>query len=422
MVEIRTIFLEDYKQLSPHSGRKKIRLFSAERATIESFMSFRDDTDWAAVVQILPDTGKIGTAVEFLKSKMVWDILVELYDSHFSEQEFNLFYWTLISMYLPLFHLMQSEGLSADIYHPLSTGYAGLMSLLFSLKYQQPLVLTEHGIYAREREEEIINAEWVDSAYKKIWIKYFYFLSRGVYKHAVRTVALFENNSRIQQQLGLDRAKALVIPNGVDLNRNLPRGRLGDGTNIGAILRVVPIKDVKTLIKSFRLVQNALPPTKLWIIGGVDEDVRYFEECKRLIEMFNLGDKVIFTGQVNIAEHLLKLDLVVLTSISEGQPLVMLESMAVGIPVVATNVGSCRELIEGAVGDELGAAGLVVPPNSPDNTAEAILRLLRNQALREQMGKVARQRVEQYYSQEKFIDNYRQLYQDVYAANKAGTK
>jgi len=324
-------------------------------------------------------------------------------------------------MYVPLIHLFQQDGLKADVYHPLSTGYAGLMGLLLALRNKRPLLLTEHGIYAREREEEIIHATWVDEAYKTMWIRYFYFISQGVYRHAERTVALFELNSEIQQGLGLASQRALVIPNGVDLRRFRPRAGTGDGTILGAILRVVPIKDVKTLLRAFRLIVSAAPSTQLWIIGGFDEDQEYYAECKHLIDMLNLSESITFTGQVDISLYLPKLDLVVLTSLSEGQPLVMLESMAAGLPIVATDVGSCRELLEGGTGDTLGAAGVVVPPSSPDATAAAILGLLGDHAVRAQMGKTARARVERYFSQERFTGNYRQLYQDILAKHNANT-
>jgi len=420
LVEVKTLFLEDYLQLSPLAATAEPRLSDKQRLAVESLLAFSRDAQWAEAISVLSDQKRIGTAVQFLKSRVAWDFLVRLYQEKFADEEFNRFFWTLVSMYIPLIHLLQQEGIAADVYHPLSTGYAGLIGLKLSLAAGKPLLVTEHGLYAREREEEIISATWVDPAYKQMWIDYFYCLALGAYRHATRVTALFSLNSDIQQYCGVDKHKALIIPNGVDINRFRPVPRQNSTPTVGAILRVVPIKDVKTLLRAFRIVLNSLPAAQLLIIGATDEDYEYYLECRHLVDLLNLSENVTFTGQVNIIEYLPRLDVVVLTSLSEGQPLVMLESMAAGVPVIATDVGSCRELIEGAPGDTLGPAGIIVPPASSDHTAGAILSLLSDPEMQADMGHAARQRVTQYYSQTKFISSYRELYTG-FAAMQGGT-
>ena len=95
-------------------------------------------------------------------------------------------------------------------------------------------------------------------------------------------------------------------------------------------------------------------------MGGVDDE-DYAKECYALVEELQLKN-LIFTGRVDVVQYMQKLDFTILTSISEGQPLSVLESMAARRPCVTTEVGCCRELLEGAPGDTFGIAGYCVPP------------------------------------------------------------
>lgn len=416
ITEMQTLYLDDYKSLLPLKKGKGPRSSKRQLQAIEQFLSFDQNTDWQTALPFLTDPQKIGNPIEFLKSKVYWEILLKRYRNEYASHDFNRFFWTMVSMYLPLLTVLQHEGLRADIYHPVSTGYAGLLGLAYSIKYKKPLILTEHGIYAREREEEIIKAKWVEGIYKKLWMRYFYFISTGVYRQAESVISLYQKAREMQIELGADSGRAVIIPNGVDISKyKAPPGLKREGMNIGAVLRIVPIKDIKTLIRAFKIAQDHLPHTKLYIIGGYEEDLGYYNECQQLVSLLNLTTKVIFTGQADVTEYLSKLDLLVLTSVSEGQPLVMLEGMAAGIPFVATDVGSCRELIEGIGEDNIGPSGIVTQPVSPDQTAQAIIQILMNQEMMEQMGKNAVKRVEKYYTQELLIKNYREIYKRVYA-------
>jgi len=417
----RTLFLNDYLRFSPLASRREPRLSRAEATEIAKFLAFDPDVDWTATMSTLGDPKKIGNPIQFLKSKAAWDTLLNFYNTNFPEEDFNRFFWSMISMYVPLISMVQQEGLEADIYHSLSTGYAGLMGLVYRLKYNKPLLLTEHGIYAREREEEILNAKWVEEVYKKFWIRFFYFISTGVYRHAEAVVALFSQNSLLQQRYGAHPERALVIPNGVNVEAFVSQKPNVKGVHVGAIARVVPIKDINTLLRAFHLVLRRIPHAKLSIIGTTEEDRDYYLECLETAKLLGIVERVAFTGQVNVKDYLPYLDVLVLTSLSEGQPLVMLEGMAASIPFVATDVGSCRELIEGVEGDTFGPTGLIVPPVSPQDTADAIVKLLNDVELREQMGRSARRRIETYYRQEMFIDNYRRLYDSVYIPVGANT-
>ena len=87
---------------------------------------------------------------EFLK------MVMEYYRSNFKRVVFSDFLWTMRSIYLPLFSILTSTVPKADLYHCLSTGYAGVLGCMCKYFYDKPLLISEHGIYTREREEEII--------------------------------------------------------------------------------------------------------------------------------------------------------------------------------------------------------------------------------------------------------------------------
>jgi glycosyltransferase involved in cell wall biosynthesis len=139
------------------------------------------------------------------------------------------------------------------------------------------------------------------------------------------------------------------------------------------------------------------------------------------VRQSGLAHVVEFTGRVNIADYLGRIDVVVLTSISEGQPLVLLEAGAAGVPSVATDVGACREIIEGR-GDEqpaLGPGGVVTALTSPKATSEACLRLLSDRAFYRQCADAIRERVRRYYNKGDLVAAYRELYRAAIAAPDA---
>lgn len=121
-------------------------------------------------------------------------------------------------------------------------------------------------------------------------------------------------------------------------------------------------------------------------------------------------EDVIFTGSVNVAEYLPRMDLLMLSSISEGQPLAVLEGQAAHRPFITTDVGCCRELIYGNQDDKLGPAGAVVAPMDFESMAVEIVRLGRDFELRRRMGAVGYERVRRHYTYEQLLTAYDNVY------------
>lgn len=269
------------------------------------------------------------------------------------------------------------------------------------------------SIYTREREEEIIRASWVAPAFKKQWIRFFYMLSDVIYKRACRVTCLFTNALKIQEDIGCAPEKCRVIENGVSYERfcEIPLKEEDGWVDIGAVVRLAPIKDIKTMIYAFYELSSRMEHVRLHILGGVDDE-EYAKECYDLVKQMELQN-IIFTGRVDIQKYMEKLDFTILTSISEGQPLSVLESMAARRPCVCTDVGCCRELLEGKQGDPFGLAGYCVPPMYREGLADAMEKMCLSRNRRLRMGESGRKRVEKYFRHEYMMEKYRKLYREV---------
>lgn len=409
---IHDVFIMDYQNLE--EGRAP-RLSAVEAEACLAWFAFQPGSEKA--LTLIADQAKLGNPVSFMKSENFWSFLVDAYEREMPEHSFNSYFWTWRSMYLPAVYLLQQSYPKADLYHAVSTGYAGLIGTYLRMAHQKPFLLTEHGVYAREREEEILKSAWVDPPFKKRWIDYFYHMSQGAYLTADRTIALYGGTHHIQLELGTPKERALVIPNGVDYKRLSLLPRQTNNTHgrivFGALVRLVPIKDIKTLLYATRLASAEIANMSLLIMGPTDEDPDYYQECLALMRNLQLEAIVTFTDKVAIEDYLPEVDVLILSSISEGQPLAVLEGMAAGVPWICTEVGSCRELLEGKDEHDAGIAGYIVPPVNPRAMADMMVKMHTLPDERTYMGQVGRRRVATYYQIDQFIDAYKQLYDEV---------
>ena len=373
----------------------------------------------------------------FLHSEKAWNQITESYTRYCTEPSFVNYFWTVRIMHTPIFRLaaITDDFPPVKVLHSVSTGYAGFLGTLLKHKRGIPLILSEHGIYTKERKIDLSQAGWIvdpreafgssldaDVSYiRRLWIRFFEGIGRLTYDAADPIVSLYEGNRLRQIQDGANARRTMVIPNGIDLERYTAvraARQAGVPPILALIGRVVPIKDIKTFIRAMRTVCNALPQAEGWLVGPEDEDQAYAEECRALVGNLELQDNVKFLGFRKVEEIFRQIGLLVLTSISEGLPLVILEGYASGVPAVVTDVGSCRELIEGGRPEDkaLGTSGAVVPIASPEATAQAALALLRDEAAWRGAQEVGIKRVKSYYSQKDMFANYQGLYCSALAA------
>lgn len=360
-------------------------------------------------------------------SPVAWRLVEDMYAIEMPFASFLHYFWGWRALLGGLFATLECPLPPARIYHTISTGYAGLLAARAAIETGRPALLTEHGIYTNERRIELLMADWVADTVDKghaiddprfdlrdMWVRAFEAYARTCYEACAEVITLYSDNQRAQTVLGADAAKLRVIANGIDPKRFASVTRPADGAipSIALIGRVVPIKDVKTYIRAAKRLAARLPALKAYVIGPTDEDQAYAEECRQLVRDLGLEAIVEFTGAVDIVQYMSRLHVVVLTSLSESQPLVVLEAGAAGIPFVATNVGSCREILEGRADEvpALGRGGIVTDVVDDKAIAEAVFSLLADRDLRTRYGETLRARVTGIYTSSKAADAYRDLY------------
>ncbi|WP_116654483.1 GT4 family glycosyltransferase PelF [Pelagibacterium sediminicola] len=361
-----------------------------------------------------------------LNSRQAWETLCKCYAA-MPQSSFLAYFWAWRTLAGGLFRALTFPLPSARVYHAVSTGYAGLVGARAALETGRPSLITEHGIYSNERRIEILMAEWITNSIdtgfdfsddredvRDFWAAAFESFARIGYEAASEVVALYADNNAFQQALGAEPTKLRVIPNGVDIARfqTLPERRSGAPT-IAFIGRVTPIKDVQTFIDVAEQVAHAVPGLRALVIGPMDEDPEYARSCMDEVRNRGLSDMVSFTGPVDVRDYFGEIDVMVLTSISEAQPLVILEAGASGVPCVATDVGACREILEGAADGRRkpeAPGGIVVPVGAPGETAQAVIKLLTDPELRHTYGETLRARVHDRYRSETIARTYADFY------------
>lgn len=217
-----------------------------------------------------------------------------------------------------------------------------------------------------------------------------------------------ETSVFLRDQVGIPTRKVHTVVNGIDLSRyqqaGLIREDLGlsmDDLVAGIVARLHPIKDHVMLLYAFRLVADQEPRAKLLIVGDGAE--RY--NLEQLADQLGLGGHVRFLGaRSDVPDILQCLDVFVLSSKEEGLPLCILEAMAAGLPVVATNVGGIPSVVRS---DD---NGVVVSPEDSRAMANALLSLFSDKEKRVHLGMNGRRLVEQHYDLKHSIAAYASLY------------
>ena len=215
-----------------------------------------------------------------------------------------------------------------------------------------------------------------------------------------RFVCVSRDSARLALEQGVSKRKVCTIWNGIDTERFTDFGTRGDGPAV-IVARLVPEKDMETLLRAVDLARREDASFRLEIAGdGVVKP-----QLQTLAAELDLGGCVAFLGQTSdVAGVLARAQLFVLSSISEGVSLTLLEAMATGLAVVATKVGGNPEVVVD------GETGLLVPPRDPRALAAALLRLRRDPAEQARLGQAGRRRVEQHFDVRRMTANYEELY------------
>jgi glycosyltransferase involved in cell wall biosynthesis len=206
------------------------------------------------------------------------------------------------------------------------------------------------------------------------------------------------SNSRAAAELAiaiekLPRELVTVIPHGISAN---PMRAEPDGVVIGSVGNSRPVKGHSFLFNAFRQVRQEVPQARLIVAGRNDA-----EPVMSAAQM----EGVTLTGEIADPNPTYRqLTLYVHSSLSESLPMVILEAMSHGLPVVATDVGGTKEAVIH------GETGLIVPPANAEALAQAILELLRDPPRRRRMGMAGQLRARAEYSLDLLVSRHEQLF------------
>lgn len=293
---------------------------------------------------------------------------------------------------LKLKNFIKKEGIRIIHSHNYKSNLYGLIVSKIS---KVPIVATLHG--------------WTKESLK---IKLYEMLDKVVIRGMDCIVAVSSSINEKLKRMGLEK-KTFFIPNGVDTERFNSLNCQADlrhfyGLNesdlvIGSVGRLTSEKGFIFLIKAFAKVHSKISNLKLLIIG--DGPLR--EILEKEIAKLNLKEKIILAGYRKDIESFYPLmDIFVLPSLSEGLPLVLLEAMSVGLPVIATRVGG----IPYVAGN---GEAILVPPASIEELEKAILFLIKNPFLRKELGKKAKEKVTSQFSLKKCLEEYLKVYKSL---------
>lgn len=295
-----------------------------------------------------------------------------------------------------------------DVVHATIAGFPGLAGIVAAHERGTPYLLTEHGVWVRERYLSISTGPFTPYA-KRFLMGLSRYVARVNYRVADVISPVTEFNRRWELPYGAPPERIRPIANGVDPGLFSPQPKPAHTARrpvVVAAARVFPLKDVETMIRSAAVVRRSLPDVQFLLYGSLDADVPYVERCRALIADLGLEETFVFAGHhAKPAELYNEGDLSVLSSISEGFPYTVLESMACARPVVATDVGGVREALEGY--------GILVPPRDHVAMGEAIVLLLRDDELRSRMGRQAREVVLARFRTAHSVGGYRDLYAEL---------
>ena len=289
----------------------------------------------------------------------------------------------------------------ADVYHASVSGLASIPAIIAKYALHKPVLLTEHGVYLRERILALARGGFPlsDRTIKKNLFSAF---ARAAYQASDVIAPVCSYNTRWESFYGVTSDRLHIVYNGVDSAKFSDQDYWPARPTVVSVARIDPLKDILTLIAAAGELRGLVPgvAVEVW---GPSPDPEYRRECERLIDEFSLRDTVHLRGPTeDAATAYAHSHVAVLSSISEGFPFSVIEAMMCGKPVVATDVGGVREAV--------GSNGLIVPPRRPDRLAQALATYLKDQQRARTTGKHGRAFAIQHFDRSVFLDRYRQLY------------
>jgi glycosyltransferase involved in cell wall biosynthesis len=369
-----------------------------------------DSCDTRRIAQLVPklhgmlagyDPGKC------LENPLAWETFLQVIG------EDHLYSRMPMRAALTAFHILQKnlQVLSikvptVDLVHCSIAWLPSLISLCAKDESRCPVVVTEHGLAFRELLLHY-NAYLGDETAKLFWKVLSRNVVRTLYSAADAITTGCQMNASWEMRLGANPDKIRVIYNGVDTQRFKPTGveRSDPRPTIVCVARVDVFKDILNLIFAMKHVSKEAPEVRC-LVYGVSTNLDYSMLCVNKVKELQLENHIQFMGATNEPEKAYSsADVVVFSSLSEGFPFAVIEAMACGKAIVATDVGGVREALEGC--------GVIVRSRRPHELAMGMLKLLGDERLRGELGSAAAKRAGERFTSTKSAERYTKLYEQL---------
>ncbi|WP_104167239.1 GT4 family glycosyltransferase PelF [Arthrobacter sp. SX1312] len=352
-------------------------------------------------------------------------------------------FWTLRNFFSLAYAILGETMPKARVYHAHTTGYASLLGAAAARDHDTSFLLTEHNLYVRDTVNTLLDRNMALSITsedyrtfdvtpeQRAWMAWWTEMGHFCYPSAALITYLYPTAITEAARLGTDIDKAVVVPNAMVIEEfeDKYRARLeaqehlrkhGDDHvwKLVFIARIVPIKGLLDLLSSMDILRRqGFPNVHLDVLGPTEHVPEYYEACLAKIASLGLQDHVTIHGTVNVRDMLDRFDLLVMPSYNEGQPIVVLEAMAAGIPTVGTDVGGMRQLI----GDELhtrdgrtvGPCGGLVVAGDVQQMADSLRTVLGDRELYADYAANARVRVQEFFQMHEIMSSYNEIYRTV---------
>ena len=249
---------------------------------------------------------------------------------------------------------------------------------------------------------------WPD---RSLALRTYHSLDRIVLRRFKKVITVSDPIQASLRKSGIRRQKLTTIPNGIDVtpfssySRSRPLNAAGeDRFVIGVVGRLIPCKGHRYLLQAAKQLINNFPNILCLFVGDGSE----LEPLRHIVTELQLENNVSFAGkQDNMPAVYSSIDILVLPSLSEGMPMTVIEGMAAGCPVIASQVGDIPKLIKH------GETGLLVKPGSSEDLSQAISQLLSEPAQRREIASRGQHWVSEKFSARTMAQRYRDVYLDV---------
>jgi glycosyltransferase involved in cell wall biosynthesis len=307
--------------------------------------------------------------------------------------------------------ILSLEVPAVDLVHSSLAWFPAMIAVSAKLEQGCPIIITEHGVAFRELLL-YYNAYLRDEPSNIFWKLFSANVVRTVYSMADVVAPVCYANAKWEESLGVELSKIKVIYNGIDTSKFRPIEVKREDTRptVACIGRVDVFKDIVNLIQSIRYVKDHVPDIQC-LIYGASTDLEYSLRCINMVSTLGLQDNIRFMGKVKDPEIAYNAaDAIIISSITEGFPFAVIEAMACGKAIVATDVGGIREALEGC--------GLLVRSSHPQELANAIIKFLQGEKLRSKFGSAALERVQKGFTIDQSLRQYREEYERLMAQQR----